>query len=213
MDSADGHFDDWFELYNPNNLAVDLTGYALTDNLTNRTARWPIPPGTQIAARGFLLIWADNDTDQNTTNSTGLHAGFKLNQAGEAIGLFAPNGSLVDSVTFGPQTNDVSQGRWPDGGSNVYYMNTPTPRGANVIPGNPPSEIRILSAAVNGDGDIVITWSAESGKTYRVQYKDDLDAPAWTDLGDVPANGPLASAADVIGAASQRFYRIQLPVP
>ena len=32
-----------------------------------------------------------------------------------AIALFAPDGTLIDGVTFGPQTTDVSQGRFPDG--------------------------------------------------------------------------------------------------
>ena len=54
----------------------------------------------------------------------------QLARAGEAIGLFAPNGSLVDSVTFGAQMNDVSQGRWPDANSGLYFMVTPTPRAA-----------------------------------------------------------------------------------
>jgi len=211
-DPADGHFDDWFEIFNPNSVAVDLSGYTLTDNLTNATARWPIPAGTRIAARGFLLVWADNDTNQNT-NSTDLHANFKLDKTGDTIGLFAPNGSLVDSVTFAEQTNDVSQGRWPDGAGNTFFMPTPTPRAANVIPNTPPPEVQVLSTTVNGDGDIVISWSAENARTYRVQYKDDLNASSWSHLSDVTASSPVASTTEVIGAGSQRFYRIQLINP
>ena len=211
-DPADGHFDDWFEIFNPNSVAVDLTGYALTDNLTNTTVRWPVPAGTRIPARGFLLVWADSDTNQNT-NSTDLHANFKLDKTGDTIGLFAPNGSLVDSVTFAEQTNDVSQGRWPDGAGNTFFMPTPTPRAANVIPNTPPPEVQVLSTTVNGDGDIVISWSAENARTYRVQYKDDLNASAWSDLSGVTASGPVASTTEVIGAGSRRFYRIQLLNP
>ena len=210
-DPADGHFDDWFEIFNPNSVPVDLTGYSVTDNLTN-TARWPLPAGAQIAARGFLLVWADNDTDQNAS-STDLHANFRLDKGGDAIGLFAPNGSLVDSVTFAAQTNDVSQGRWPDGGASIFFMPTPTPRAANVIPSPPPPEIQVVSTTVNGDGDIVFTWSADIGRTYRVQYKDDLNASAWSDLGDVTATSALASTTEVIGVALHRFYRIQLLTP
>jgi hypothetical protein len=211
-DPADGHFDDWFEIFNPNSVAVDLTGFTLTDNLTNSSARWPIPAGTRIPARGFLLVWADNDTNQNT-NSTDLHANFKLDKTGDTIGLFAPNGSLVDAATFAAQTNDVSEGRWPDGAANTYFMPTPTPRATNVIPNTPPTEIQVLSTTVNGDGDIVITWSAENSRTYRVQYKDDLNAPAWSELSDVTASSPVASATEVTSAGAQRFYRIQLVNP
>lgn len=31
-DPADGDFDDWFELYNPDPYPVDLSGYQLTDD-------------------------------------------------------------------------------------------------------------------------------------------------------------------------------------
>ena len=124
-DPADGDFDDWFELYNPNDVAVDLTGYALSDVLTAGGPRWSIPAGTTISPRGFLLVWADNETGQNATNRADLHANFQLRQAGEAIGLFAPNGSVADSVTFGNQTNNISEGRWRDGAQDIYFMPTP----------------------------------------------------------------------------------------
>jgi len=102
------------ELYNPNNIVVDLSNYTLTDTLTNPT-QWRIPLGTTIAPRGFLLVWADGETSQNGPQSSDLHANFKLSKSGEAIALFAPNGQVVDAVVFGAQTTDVSQGRWPNG--------------------------------------------------------------------------------------------------
>ena len=131
-DPADGHMEDWFELYNAGTNTVDLTGYYLTDNLTN-AIQWPIPTGTVIEPQGYLLVWADNDVGQNTPASRDLHANFKLSQNGETICLFAQDGAVVDSVTFGPQTNDVSQGRFPDGTSGIFFMTLPTPRAANVV--------------------------------------------------------------------------------
>jgi hypothetical protein len=90
-DPADNDADDWFELYNPNSFAVDLGGYFLTDNLLNprqfeipANGRYIIPPS------GFLLVWADNETQQNATNRADLHVNFQLRQAGEAIGLLRP---------------------------------------------------------------------------------------------------------------------------
>ena len=210
VDPADGAFDDWFELYNSGPSIVDLSGFKLADS-TNSTP-WVIPIGTIIAPGGFLLVWADNDTNQNT-NSTDLHTNFKLDKTGDTIGLFAPNGSLVDSVAFAAQTNDVSEGRWPDGAANAFFMPAPTPGAANRIPNTPPPEAQVLSTMVNGDGDIVISWSAENARTYRVQYKDDLNASTWFDSSDVTASSPVASTTEVIGAGSQRFYRIQLLNP
>ena len=50
----------------------------------------------------------------------------------------------------------------------------------------------------------------EAARTYRVQFKNDLRAPAWTDLpGDIPAASPAASRTDSsLGTNSQRFYRV-----
>jgi hypothetical protein len=82
-----------------------------------------------------------------------------------------------------------------------------------VIPNQPPAEIRILSASIAQNSDLLITWTAEAGKTYRIQFKDDLNAPGWTDLTDVLASGPLAFHSIPRGAEPRRFYQIQLRSP
>jgi len=65
-----------------------------------------------------------------------LHVNFQLNKAGEAIGLFAADGTQVDAITFEAQTSDVSQGRCPDGGTNIIFMPAATPRAANSCGNN-----------------------------------------------------------------------------
>jgi hypothetical protein len=42
-------------------------------------------------------------------------------------------------VSFGPQVSDVSMGRYPDGGANVYTMFAPTPRSYNFWRNTAPS--------------------------------------------------------------------------
>ena len=132
-DPADGRFDDWFELYNDGSKPVDLSGYFLSDNPANPT-QFTIPPATFIPAGGYLLVWADGESAQNSLGM-GLHTNFKLATAGESIVLAAPDGSAVDQVTFGPQTADVSQGRTPDGyTASTVNFTSPTPGS-----GNPPN--------------------------------------------------------------------------
>ena len=101
-DPADGDYADWFELYNPNEVAVDLFGYRLTDDLTN-TVKFVIPAGWSIPPGGHLLVWADEESYRNLTG-TNLHVNFKLSRDGERIALYYPDGSLADLVEFGPQT-------------------------------------------------------------------------------------------------------------
>jgi hypothetical protein len=111
---------------------MDLGGYYLTDTLTDKF-QYQIPNSHQyvVPPHGFLLVWADNETNQNKTNRPDLHVNFKLDKTGEAIGLFGPDGNPVDYVTFGPQTSDVSMGRYPDGGPNIFRLTAPTARTNN----------------------------------------------------------------------------------
>jgi hypothetical protein len=208
VNPASGKFDDWFELYNPNSVSMDLSGYWLADNLTNSSARWPVPTRTTIAPHNFLLVWADGGTVQGPGAANDLHAAFKLNKDGEAIGLFAPNGTLIDSVVYGAQSKDISQGRWPDGSTNISMALMPTPGGANIDQGASPAlEILQAGLALNG---LVITWRAEPGQTYTVQSRDALDSNGWTDVAEVAASGPVASTLVTVQAAAHRFYRVQL---
>ncbi|MCS7091065.1 MAG: lamin tail domain-containing protein [Verrucomicrobiota bacterium] len=148
-DPADGNFEDWFELYNAGTNAVDLGGFTLTDDLNNPT-RYRVPANGQyvVPPGGYLLVWADNEPNQNAASRSDLHVNFALSRAGESIGLFAPDGSLIDAVTFGPQQPDVSQGRIPDGAANIRFM-PPTPRAQNVLSNSPPSieplDMRLLT--------------------------------------------------------------------
>jgi uncharacterized repeat protein (TIGR01451 family) len=58
-------------------------------------------------------------------------------------------------------------------------------------------------------GEVTITWSTAAGQVYRLQFKDDLGLPAWTDLGPPrTATGTTLSAMDPAPAANQRFYRV-----
>src|SRR6185436_744315 len=99
---------DWIELYNHSNTPVDLSGAWLSDNPTNNIYR--IPDGTVIPARGFLT-W-----DQN-------QLGFDLFAGGETIFLWnAAQTRIIDVIDFRGGSNNVSQGRWPDGGPNIYNL-------------------------------------------------------------------------------------------
>jgi hypothetical protein len=211
-DPADGDFDDWFELFNPEPQPVSLAGWFLTDNLTNRT-KFQIPAGIVIPARGFLLVWADEETRQNGPGRD-LHVNFKLSLGGEAIGLFTPNGTRVDVVEFGPQASDVSQGRWPDGSENVASLTAPTPGGPNLPPAGGVGSLRIVESVLGLDGALHITWSSQAGAVYRVQAADRVAGARWIDA-SLPITAVGASASHVEQATQgQRFYRVvQISAP
>jgi hypothetical protein len=199
QDPDDLDFDDWFELHNAGSLPADLSGYTLTDDLDN-PRKFTIPAGTVIPAGGFLLVWADEEQAANGQ----LHVNFRLSAGGESLGLFAPDGSTVDSVTFPAQQADVSRGRSPDGGAAFANFTQPTPGGPNAGGGDPNAPR--LSVTRSGS-QVNLSWTAQSGATYRVEFKNSLSDPAWTTLRDVTAAGANAGATDALGAGT-RFYRL-----
>ena len=123
-----GEFDDWIELRNLTGADINLTGLYLTDEPAN-PRKWPFPSGTTIPANGYLLVWADEDG----LATPGLHASFKLSGSGEQILLIdtdAKNNQVLDSITFGAQTSDVSYGR-TSANADVWGTMTPSPNAAN----------------------------------------------------------------------------------
>jgi hypothetical protein len=209
-DPADGQFADWFELYNPNDLPVSLSGCFLTDTLA-QPDKWRIPTNTTILPRGFLLVWADGQTNLNGVGAEGdLHVNFQLSKGGDAIGLYAPSGTLMHAVAFGAQQQNVSQGLFPDGDTNAFYFMTNwTPRASNCL-GLPPSP-ELGPVAVQPGGSVSFVFTAIAGRAYRVEYADRLEAPAWLPLGvNRIAVGPPIVVIDNRADGPQRFYRVVL---
>jgi hypothetical protein len=69
----------------------------------------------------------------------------------------------------------------------------------------------VIDSVVLNDGVVVVTWSAVSGNTYRLQVTEDLESGNWNDvLPDVLAAGPTAKASDAVGNSARRFYRVLL---
>ncbi len=111
-----GDYDDWLELYNRTDSPVMLTGLYLSDKEDNPT-KWAFPENTEIPANGYLIVWLDEDHDDEDATE-GLHANFKLSKSGETVMLVdtdANANEVLDSITFGEQETDVAFGRLPDG--------------------------------------------------------------------------------------------------
>ncbi|MGA1839686.1 MAG: carbohydrate-binding domain-containing protein [bacterium] len=126
-----GSFEDWIEIYNAGDLAVNMSGMYLTDDLSNPTL-WKIPGGVNIPSKGCLVFWADNNKDQGI-----MHANFKLNKDGEEIGLFATtaNGNMtIDKVSFGEQISDISYSRIYDYGAPWVFTKNPSPGESGSFP-------------------------------------------------------------------------------
>jgi len=104
---------DWFELFNPSSTPVLLSGLYLSDSAARRT-NTRIAPLTFIAGGGHRQFIADENLSQGAR-----HVDFRLSAGGESILLSDASLAPIDTISFGSQTPDVSQGRLPDGAASL----------------------------------------------------------------------------------------------
>ena len=144
LDSDFFSFGDWIEIYNSEDTVVNISGYFITDDLTE-PLKFQFPDSSIIHPDSFFIVWA-NGEDYHPGNYhiypedidivvTTCHSNFKLKKSGEEIGLYSPNGDLIDSIIFDEQITDISYGRKPDGNSEWFYFSEPTPLDSNISVG------------------------------------------------------------------------------
>lgn len=126
--------EDWLELYNRSNAAVDLCDYFVTDSVDRLEHYYHLgksPPPSScdprwLEAGEYLLVWADDGGE-----GEGDHAPFKLGTA-EAAYVVSVRGSTVDSLIYLlPNEKAVSLARIPNG-EGLFWPVTPTPGTVNL---------------------------------------------------------------------------------
>jgi hypothetical protein len=83
---------------------------------------------------------------------------------------------------------------------------------AGTDPINAASVLKVTNFVIS-DGDFRVSFPTVSGKTYRLERSDTLQAGSWTTLLDnIAGTGGAVQVTDVGAAAqSKRFYRIVIP--
>src|SRR3990172_578342 len=206
LDPDFSQYADWIEVYNNGATSVDLGGSYLSDDLAN-PRKWQIPGGTVIQPGGYLLFWADGADEAGN----GLHTSFKLDKAGEAVGIFSSAGAPMDTLSFSRQITDVSIGRDVASTSAWLYFSQPTPGAANTSPGldtKNQSAAPVFSLASGFfSGGQSVTLSSPTGGTIR--YTLDGSTPTAQ---SAAYNSPLSIARNMVLKA-RVFEPDQLPGP
>jgi hypothetical protein len=103
----DGDSSDWLELYNNGTTVVDLTGWALTNDMSD-PSMWLFPTIT-LEPKGFMVVFCSGKN--RTVVGQPLHTNFNLTKSGGTVALIRPDGTI--STEFNPfpaQYSDKSYG-------------------------------------------------------------------------------------------------------
>ncbi len=98
LQDEDGDNEDWVEICNRGEAAVDLAGWHLTDEVAN-LRKWQFP-STNLGPGEFLVVFASNK--DHRVPGRPLHTNFKLSDTGEYLALVAPDG-LTIATRYSPQ--------------------------------------------------------------------------------------------------------------
>jgi hypothetical protein len=125
-----------------------------------------------------------------------LHANFKLSADGEGVFLYDNNQFLLDSVTFGPQVQDKSLARIPNGTGNWFIgdhtFNKNNETSTSVTENETASGIRLYpnpaSGIVNVENNSTNATLATIYNSLGVKIKDlVLPAMSTTLISDLPS--------------------------
>jgi hypothetical protein len=93
--------EDWIEFYNPDNVAVDISGWKFVDN--DITNQFIFPGGTILGADDYLVLCSDTVKFKllhPTQNNVLGNLSFGLSSDGDHIMLKDNSGNLIDEVTY-----------------------------------------------------------------------------------------------------------------
>jgi len=174
----------FIELYNPLAKPIDISGYWLS-NAPDNLKLYRIPAKTVLPAKGYARC-------ENVR--------FTLKTTGGKVLLTNPSGKMVlDAFAFDETPLKMSQGRYPDGLGDWYYMQ-PSPKSANSVNVNTDVVINeiMYHPPTDADGDEYIELYNRSKKRvdisgWRFSRGITFEFPKGT---TIPARGYLVVAKD-----------------
>lgn len=150
----EGEVNDWIEIFNNGPTAVNLAGWALTDDAAD-PMKW-VFPSSLLFPGGYLRVWASGKAGE--PGLTELHTNFKLSNRQQVIQLINATGNIASEYNPAPvQFRDTSFGTGT-GAVNPYYLKTPTPGAANSALHVPPPGFSAPGIPIIG-GDLALSIS------------------------------------------------------
>jgi hypothetical protein len=121
-------YEDWVEIYNASDEAIDLAGYYVSNDKNKPTMSQlgtTDAKSSTIPAGGYGIIWCSKKPERGV-----MHTNFKLAKEGGSVYLSRLDEQnqvvLVDSVCYAYHEETNSFGRYPDGAGTLYLFGTTT---------------------------------------------------------------------------------------
>jgi hypothetical protein len=168
---------------------------------TSWANRYPLldPIADATVGVGETLAFTANASDPDSPPQTLAYELDNGAPVGATIDPVSGAFSWMPTAAQAPRTNIITV-RVTDNGTPALNA----ARTFTVITG-----IRISSVNRMPGGEVSISFGTIPGKTYRVEYKNNLNEPAWTPVGpNMVADSTSLTVVDDPGAQPQRFYRI-----
>ncbi|MBQ7354363.1 MAG: lamin tail domain-containing protein [Clostridia bacterium] len=175
--------EDWIELYNNTDEAVNLAGWSLSKSVGD--LRYYTFPDVTIAPHGYLVVNASGTASDKVKS---LDAGFKISHTGSTVYLVDAEGMVTDAFETGLQRAGISSGRTVENGvlTRVFYS-SPSKGKANTAEGSAPSYAQpaVLESSAGvliADRHTVTITTAERGGVIRYTLdgtKPTADSPIY----------------------------------
>lgn len=104
-----GEYPDWIEVTNSTGQSMNLSGYALSDDIDSPDQF--VFPSVVLGPGESVVVFASGA--QSDKDAQELSAPFRLSRSGESLVLYDPYDNPVDQVTFGLLETDMSWARDP----------------------------------------------------------------------------------------------------
>jgi hypothetical protein len=155
-----------------------------------------------LIADGTVVMWG------SSTTATNVPAGLS-NVVAIASGIDHCLALRADGTVVAWGQNDFGQTNVPSGLANVTAISAGG-RSSVALVGEAPAPLQspLVNPSFGGNG-FTAQLQTQSGRVYRLEYKDSLQDADWTALPLVAGNGGMLTLTDFGPTSSQRYYRVR----
>lgn len=170
-----GDLCDWIELHNPTNEVVNLGGYVLADNSSNKFTF----PELALAPGEHFVVFA-NGIEKVDMEKRVIHVPLSIGAKGENIYLYASNGVMVCRISVPGLAADTSYG--VDAEGKLVIFDNPTPGKSNF---EQISDDSVAPSEQTDDGEVTesgIYINEYSTNSTQTLMDEDGDFVAWVEI-------------------------------